>query len=132
MKFKVILASSLLAILCSCTIAPHPVVGTARVGDAEGGVNGFMGFRTDGCIRYGILDDSGRDRYNILISLYAVQFKSAYGVKLSTDAGIHPWHGLWLIDKEHLTYFTWLCQWSRDRQSPDSLLDKGQSAVGLK
>lgn len=106
-------------LVSACTITPNPVGGQTAVTDVEGGINGFAGFATVDGKRRGLLTDAGRDRYNTLISLYSVQFKKEFGVALQQGDGLVEFKGYHAIDKPHLIYFGWLCQWSRDKRTAD-------------
>ena len=117
-------------VLTGCaTVVPNAVQGVAVVQDSEGGANGFQGFATINGYRYGLLTDSGRDHYNTLIGLYAVTFKNTYKFGIKKDDGIKSYKGLWAIDKQHLTYFAWLCQFSRDNVPVDSEASKAAEAL---
>ena len=125
-------------LLCSCTtVTPDKVKDEIASYDAStpNGYDvqnsGFIGFTDDG---RGLITQFGLLRYNTLIKAYKVRFKSFKGVELNENAGITEYtdklnNKLFIIDQQHLVYYTILNSWRKDGKEPDSIWDKAKDLV---
>jgi hypothetical protein len=91
-----------------------------------------------GVVIGGVITKNARDRYNVLIEDYCLQFREAYKVKLVPDAGIQEYedkykntgkYQLYLIDAMHLEFMGRLSQWDKDNLAPDSAWQKIKAAI---
>lgn len=82
-----------------------------------------------------VLTPNGRDRYNTLIGLYALQFQQDNQVLLVRDAGVAPYvdafgNALWRMDMQHFEYFRRLSrEYAKAGKSPDSVWLKIKNAI---
>lgn len=90
------------------------------------GNSGFLGFNDAG---NGLITANARDKYNNLIELYAIKYKTDHAKVLVKDSGITPFidkygNQIYIIDKEHLVAFTTMNRWRKAQVPPDSFFSK--------
>lgn len=134
--FAVFCLSSILFTGCS-TVTPDKVTDNTASFDATTPANydnlnsGIIGFTDDGS---GIITSFGVERYNNLIKLYKIRFKTFKGVDLKENDGVSNYvdkqgNVLFKIDSQHFVYFGILNSWRKDGVVPDSIWDKAKELV---
>jgi hypothetical protein len=112
-NIALLVAALVLAILgfgCASTVRPEPV--TAKAASFDGGSqnSGIIAFDT---AKNGILTPHARDRYNDLVAKYGTKFSP----ELHNDSGLsQTTTNTYLIDPQHLVYFTQMNRWSKSTQ----------------
>lgn len=152
---------------CASTVTPDPIADSMASYDASTPAgyaalnSGIIDFTMDerGETTGAIITSNKRDRYNYLISCYAVQFadpQSGRGVTLVRDSGVRLYSSqkekategteitetaakqslgdlggsiLYWLDAEHLDYATTLEDWQKARRPKDSVWEKLRSKL---
>lgn len=129
-KLASILALNFIFIGCA-TVTPDKIQDDKSSYDAttpkqydkdNGGLISFLGDDA-------LITNQARQRYNNLIKMYRIKFKKEKAIDLTEDSGIKPYkdsfgNELFLIDSEHLVYFSVLNSWLKEKVSQDNIIDK--------
>ena len=108
-KFIIALCFVCLAVSCTTTIAPKPLVSTTASWDGNEQNGGFQGFTTNSVGVYGMITLHAHDRYNALIDIYGKKFLPP----LTKDYGITDNKTNYLITMEGLADFAKMNRWKK-------------------
>jgi hypothetical protein len=134
-KLASILALNFIFIGCA-TVTPDKIQDDKSSYDAttpkqydkdNGGLISFLGDDA-------LITNQARERYNNLIKMYRIKFKKEKAIDLTEDSGIKPYkdsfgNELFLIDSEHLVYFSVLNSWLKEKVSQDNIIDKTMDKI---
>lgn len=102
-------------IICGCarTVAPRPVADQTASWDGNEQNSGFIGYAPDGS---GIITSHAQARYNALVVLFGSRFvpplRPGDGLKATGT-------NTWMIDAQHLEYFTRMNRWHKSGERSD-------------
>ena len=134
-KLASILALNFLFIGCA-TVTPNKIQDDKSSYDAttpkqydkdNGGLISFIGDDA-------LITRQARERYNNLIKMYRIKFKKEKAIDLTEDSGIKFYkdsfgNELFLIDSEHLVYFSVLNSWLKEKVAQDNIIDKTMDKI---